>query len=118
MGILAFGSWAREEHGQGSDIDILIVTDDRFTIDREVYRTWDEEPFTWHGHRVEPHFVHLLRRGDRISGLWAEVAMEGLVFFERGAMVSRRLGEIRRRIMSGEIVLRSIHGQSYWVEVG
>lgn len=36
--------------------------------------------------------------------------------FDRDLSLGRRLVEIRRRIVGGEIVRRRIHGQSYWVE--
>ena len=117
-GVVAFGSWARQELSQGSDVDILIVVEDSFPIDRGAYRAWDDAPLSWEGHPVEPHFVHLPQRDGRLSGIWAEVAVDGVVLFERGGVVSRRLAEVRHRIVSGEIARRLSHGQSYWVEVG
>ena len=117
LGVVAFGSWARQELAQSSDVDLMIVVDGAYEIDRAVYRRWDEAPLTWNDHPVEPHFVHLPQQGTRISGTWAEVAMDGVVLFERGLTVSRRLVELRRRIASGGLAHRRSHGQSYWVEV-
>jgi hypothetical protein len=118
LGVLAFGSWARRELSHGSDVDLLIIVEDGFHIDRGAYRAWDDAPLSWEGHPVEPHFVHLPERESRLSGLWAEVAIDGVVLFERGSIVSKRLAEVRQKIVSGDIVRRLSHGQSYWVEVG
>jgi predicted nucleotidyltransferase len=114
---VAYGSWARDELAQRSDVDLLIIVDRTFEIDRDLYRRWDEAPVTWGGHPVEPHFVHLPEPGGRISGTWAAVAVDGVVLFERDLLVSRRLVELRRVIVSGRLAQRRSHGQSYWVEV-
>jgi hypothetical protein len=52
----------------------------------------------------------------RLSGLWAEAAVDGVVLYDRDLSVSRRLVEVRNRIVAGEIVRRRVHGQPYWVE--
>lgn len=116
IGVVAFGSWARQELAQNSDVDLLIVVDDEVRIGRWLYREWDESPATWNGHPLEPHFVHLPRPGARTSGIWPEVAVEGVVLFERDLVVSRLLVGIRRQIAAGRIVQRRVHGQPYWVE--
>jgi len=79
-------------------------------------RRWDAGPaLRWDGHEVTPHFVHLPSGSERISGLWAEVALDGLVLFERELAVSRYLADVRRRILHGELSYRVAGGQSYWV---
>lgn len=117
LGVVAFGSWARHELAQSSDVDLMVIVDREFEIDRELYRRWDEASLTWNDHPVEPHFLHLPQPGARTSGMWAEVAVDGVVLFERGLTVSRRLVELRHKVVSGGIVRRRSHGQSYWVEV-
>lgn len=116
VGVVAFGSWTRDELTARSDVDLLVVLDANAPLERRLYGRWDASPLRWEGHRVEPHFVHLPPAGARISGLWAEAATDGLVIFERDFSVSRRLAAIRRRIVSGELVRRRVHGQPYWVE--
>lgn len=116
VGVIAFGSWARDELTARSDVDLLVILDQDRPLERELYWRWDASPLRWEGHRVEPHFVHLPAPGARISGLWAEAATDGLVIFEREFVVSRRLSEIRRRIVAGELIRRLIDGQPYWVE--
>jgi len=116
MGVVAFGSWARGELSESSDIDLLVVVDETVKIGRGLYRAWDERPVLWNGHTVEPHFVYLPKAGAPLSGTWAEVAVEGIVLYDRELMVSQALVEVRRKIASGQIVRRRLHGQSYWVE--
>jgi hypothetical protein len=115
IGIVAFGSWARGEAADGSDVDILVVLESRLSIVRDLYRAWDEEPLSWGGRPVEAHFVHLPQPDEPMSGLWAEAALDGVVLFERGLAVSRRLADVRRRITAGELSRRRVHGQPYWV---
>ena len=119
VGVVAFGSWVRGEHDSTSDFDVLLVAAEGLPISRDLYRRWDETPgLSWQGLEVEPHFVHLLPKGEVPSGLWAEVATDGVILFERGFEVSRRLAEVRRRIADGDIVRRFAQGQPYWVRAG
>jgi len=117
LGVVAFGSWARGEMVEGSDVDLLIVLRSEVDIDRSLYRAWDRSPLKWNGHFIEPHFVHLPVDGARITGLWAEVVLDGILLFDRDLALSRRLVEIRRRIASGELIRRWSGGHPYWVEV-
>lgn len=116
VGIVAFGSWAREAMAETSDVDLLVIVEDRLPIRRSLYREWDASPLFWDSHRVEPHFVHEPAPGDDVSGLWAEAAVDGVVLFERELRVSRRLVEIRREIVAGRIVRLECHGHPYWVK--
>lgn len=116
LGVVAFGSRMRGDHTPASDVDVLAIADDRTPISRDLYRRWDAEPgLTWDGHRVEPHFVHLPPESEAPSGLWAEVALDGVVLFESAWAVSPRLAAIRRQILAGRISRRVAGGQSYWV---
>ena len=115
LGVIVFGSWAREETSARSDVDVLVVLERRVQIVRDLYRSWDEERPMWEGRLVEIHFVHLPAADDALSGLWAEAAIDGIVLFERGLVVSRRLAAFRRRILEGQATRRWVHGQPYWV---
>lgn len=112
--VVLFGSWARGAATEDSDVDVLIVAD-RAAITRALYRQWDASPITWDSRRVEPHFVVLPERGDRLSGLWAEVAIDGIVLFERGFEMSGLLAAMRSRIADGVMVRRWSNGHPYWV---
>ena len=116
LGVVAFGSWARGEETASSDLDVLLVADQGVPVSRALYRSWDAGPdVSWDGHEVTPHFVHLPPKAAAVSGLWAEVATDGLVLFERALVVSRHLAGVRRRILGGEISARVAGGQRYWV---
>ena len=117
VGIVAFGSWAREEAADGSDVDLLVVVDDKVSIVRDLYRAWDEAPLEWDGRPVEVHFVHDPKPDEPPTGVWAEAALDGVVLFERDLSLSRRLANVRRRIVAGELARRRVHGQPYWVGV-
>jgi predicted nucleotidyltransferase len=117
VAVAAYGSWARAEEAAESDVDLLVVVAPEVAIVRELYRQWDRAgPIHWDGHAVEPHFAHLPEAGERITGLWAEAAVDGVVLFDHGFRASKRLVEIRRRIVLGEVMRRWSHGQPYWVE--
>jgi hypothetical protein len=115
VGVVAFGSWARGEATERSDLDVLVVLAERVALARQIYRDWDDEPAVCDGRPVEPHFVHLPGAAETVAGLWAEVALDGIVLFDPTLAVSRRLAAIRRDIARGRIVRRTLHGQPYWV---
>jgi predicted nucleotidyltransferase len=114
VAVVAFGSWARGELMDGSDVDVLIVVEERVPLTRDLYRQWDAEPVRWHGRPVDAHFVHLPAAEARVAGVWGEAALDGVVLFERGLRVSARLAAVRRDIAAGHIVRRIAHGQPYW----
>lgn len=117
VGLVAYGSYARGEAEDTSDVDVLIVVERSVRLTRELYRRWDEAPLDWEGRRVDPHFAHPPKDSGLPSGLWAEIAIEGIVLFERGLALSRALVRIRRDILAGRIARRVVHGQPYWAEV-
>ena len=117
IGVAAFGSWARGELADTSDIDVLVVVGGDVAITRDLYRRWDEEAVTWNGRPIEPHFVRLPREQRTPSGLWAEVAIDGIVLFERDFRLSSRLAAVRRSLADGRLRRRIVHGQGYWTEV-
>jgi len=117
IGVVVFGSWAREELADGSDVDLLVVLASEIPLTRELYRRWDEEPLAWGGRPVEPHFVHLPASDEPPGGVWTEVALDGIVLFERGLRLSAHLARVRRLIASGRLVRGLLHGQPYWKEV-
>jgi len=117
IGLVAFGSWARDDASVTSDVDVLIVVAPRRRVIRALYREWDRKVLTWDAHQVEPHFVNLPEDVRSVGSIWAEAAIDGIVLFERELEVSRTLAGVRRRIAEGRLVRRTIHGQPYWAEV-
>ncbi len=117
IGVVVYDSWARGEMRDGSDVDVLAVMEPGTSPSRALYRAWDDEGLAWEGHPVEPHFVRLPEATDPISGLWAEVAIDGIVLFERELSISRHLARVRGEVAAGRLVRRFAHGQPYWAEV-
>jgi predicted nucleotidyltransferase len=117
LAVIAYGSWSRGEAVPSSDVDVLMVLTAGAPVTRELYRKWDSQPLTIEAHEVEPHFVQLKRVDDKTTGVWAEAAIDGIVLFERGLEVSRRLVKVRHDVMAGRLVRRMAHGQPYWCEV-
>jgi hypothetical protein len=113
-GVLLYGSVARGEAEASSDADVLVVVERRVRLTRSLYRRWDEAPVAWEGRTIDPHFAHPPDFAAPPSGLWAEVALDGIVLFERGLTLSRALVRIRREILAGRLERRVVHGQPYW----
>lgn len=114
VGIAVFGSYARGEARESSDVDVLVVTNSQTGISRSLYAAWDQDRMYVGPHLVEPHFVRMPEPDERITGLWAEVAIEGLVILDPDFVLGRQLTRVRRAILDGQLVRRSAHGQSYW----
>ena len=117
IGIVVFGSWARGEPADTSDIDVLIVIDGDIPITRAMYRRWDEAPVAWNGRSVDPHFVHLPPERRTPSGLWAEVAIDGIVLHGRDHRLFSGLAAVRRALAEGRLRRRTVHGTGYWAEL-
>jgi predicted nucleotidyltransferase len=114
VAVAVFGSWARGEAGPSSDVDVLIVVAPEVEITRSLYAPWDDVDLAVDGRRVEPHFVQVREAGDPISGLWAEIALDGAIVYDPHLSLSGELSRIRRAILGGELVRRSAGGRSWW----
>ncbi len=114
VGVIAHGSWARNDAGSESDIDALVVVDRSVPLVRATYSTWDADPLTWEGRTVDVHFVHLPDEGSGLSALWYEASVEGLVIHERTGELSAQLLAARQVIAAGRVVRKVVQGQPYW----
>lgn len=114
VSVVLYGSWASGHAASSSDVDLLVVVERSVRLRRDLYRRWDAQPVAWNGRPVDPHFAHVPRRGDDPTGVWAEVAVSGIVLFERDDRVSRHLVRVRTDIAEGRLVRRIAHGQPYW----
>ncbi|HSN53693.1 MAG TPA: toxin-antitoxin system HicB family antitoxin [Candidatus Sulfomarinibacteraceae bacterium] len=117
-GVVAFGSWARSELHDTSDIDLLVVVDSDFALSRRLYALWDEAPIEVAGRRAEPHFVTMPESPAPAVGLWAEAALDGVVLFARDLALHARLSAVRRELVEGRVVRKTVHGQPYWIAEG
>ncbi len=112
MGLILFGSMARGEARDGSDIDLLIVVRRELALSRLLYSQWDS---TFTNDRLSPHFVHLPLTLSQAGSIWFEVAIDGVLLFEKVKDISNLLAEIRRAMAAGRLVRKKAHGQPYWV---
>lgn len=118
VGAVLYGSWARGEASDTSDVDLAVVLDAATPLRRELHRAWEATPISWEGRPVEVQFVHLPGTGDLPTGFWGELALDGIVLLDPNLEISRRLVRFRRDILAGRLVRHVAHGQGYWVRTG
>ncbi len=112
-GLVLFGSFARGRQTANSDIDLLVVLNRSVTLDRDIYSRWRACKFE--GREVAPLFVQIPGEGERIGGLWFEVALDGIVLFDRELHLSRFLAHVRDLVAGGRVRRKVTHGHPYWV---
>lgn len=113
-GAAIFGSYARGAAGPSSDVDVLFVVSDDVEVTRSLYDPWDVQDYTIEDHGVEPHFAKMRVAEDRISGFWAEIAIDGVVVYDPELSLARELIRIRRAILGGLMIRRTAGGHSWW----
>jgi hypothetical protein len=113
-GVVVYGSWARGEATSESDVDVLVVLDASVALTRDIYRKCDRASLSWDNHPVQIQIVRMPDARRVAGGLWPEIALDGIVLFERDFELSRRLVAIRCAIADGRLVRRTAHGQPYW----
>lgn len=112
-GLVLFGSFARGRLTANSDIDLLIVLTRNVTLDRDVYAHWKSQKLD--GREVAPLFVQIPGEEERIGGLWFEVALDGILLYDRDLRLSRFLSHARNLIADGQVKRMVTHGHPYWV---
>ncbi len=117
-GILLFGSAARGERRESSDIDLMIVVSADLPLTRALYERWDQGIEGAPTSRLSPHFVHLPEDEGGAGSLWYEAAMDGVVLFEREGRISRFLRAVRRSMAEGKVQRKSAYGHPYWIKRG
>ncbi|MBY0384858.1 toxin-antitoxin system HicB family antitoxin [bacterium] len=117
MGVVLFGSVVRGDHHASSDVDILIVLKPSKSIDRHLYRLWDEKIANSVPQKLEPQFVNLPPSAAIASSLWLEVAMEGKILYDKDGSVAKHLSSLREQIATGSYQRKISHGHPYWVNM-
>ncbi len=112
--IAVFGSIARGDTWQDSDIDLFIVLRSDVEICRALYSQWDAHLGAFP--RVSPQFVRMPKEQDEVGGIWYEVATEGVVIWDPVFRLSHVLQKLRNEIISGAVSRHTTHGHSYWVK--
>jgi len=114
VGVVFYGSRARLEARDESDWDFLLVMNNAVALNRDLYRRWDDH-FAADRNAVEIHFAQLPPSTRMATGFWAEIALDGIILYERDFAISRHLIAVRHDIANGLIMSRKSHGQTYWV---
>ena len=111
--MVLFGSFARGEAAEHSDIDLLIVTEPSVPLGRALYAVWDA---TSSDATVSPHFVHLPEKVFEAGSRWYEVAIDGVVLFEKGRLITGFLRTVRKAIADRLIERKDAYGHGYWIK--
>ena len=112
LAVIVFGSRARGDFTSESDLDVLIVLDQSAEVTRKLYSIWDREKC-----KVTNLSVHFSKLPDNsLSGFWCEIALDGIVIFDKSLIVSQFIIELRTKILSGEYKAKYSHGHRYWIE--
>lgn len=118
--LFLFGSSARGAAWDTSDIDLLIVLDDGEAVQRSLYHEWDllfpRASCSKILERITPQFVNCAKVNPRAaSGLWLEVAIDGIALYDPNLKISKFLADIRGEILAGRYKRCFASGQPYWV---
>lgn len=108
LGVVLFGSRARNEAFKDSDTDLLLVIND--TPNRSHYKKWEKVASNLPSN-VSPHFVNTKGTGS----LWLEVALDAKIIWEKDNIVSSILQNLRYEIAHGDVERRLSHGHPYWI---
>lgn len=115
IGIVIFGSYARGQTRESSDIDLMIILQPGFKYSRDHLRQWDDEGLVVASHTVSAAIVYLCKNEIPQNVLWLESAIEGIILLDTDQIVQRRLFHLRELIASGLVIKKISHGQSYWI---
>ena len=112
VGIALFGSTARGNDTQASDIDLLIALESGIRIERSLYDRWDRvvRLSALPAERVVPQFVALPIPPAEAGGIWLEVARGGIVFYDREGRLARFLISLRDLSADGNVTRKTVHG--------
>ena len=111
LGIILFGSQARQDFHDRSDTDILVIMKSDIPIVRALYRrvpaTLDET--------ISIHFAHRWKDPAQASSLLLECAIDGKVLYDPTEVITVMLGDIRSYILAGKVTRKVTHGQGFWI---
>lgn len=113
-GLLLFGSQITGKATEGSDVDLAIVLSQNISLNRSLYRWWDE---TFPDEKIiNPHFIHLPSSPLEASSLWLEIASASHLLWERGNKIHLFLKRVQSSIQQNESRRYWSHGTPYWIK--
>jgi len=113
-GVLLFGSLARGQAHENSDVDLLVVIDNAATIDRDLYRKFDQALRQAGLENISLHFVPFPVDLSDVGSLWFEAALEGIVLYVTDAQLLTFLARLKNEIAENRLYRQWSHGHSYW----
>jgi len=116
--LVLFGSRARGEASESSDTDLLLCLAPGVPLTRELYSNWDDLADQYPEDipsDLSPHFSRLPESPESAGSLWLEVAIDGIVLWDRTWAVARFLASVRRYLLSGKVDRKMSYGVPYWV---
>lgn len=108
LGLVLFGSKARGDYHDNSDIDLLVVVSNQIPITRDLYRKLDSLDFALH-------FAHMPDSPLGTGSIWLECAVDGKVIVDPSQNIGKMLSKLRTLFAEGKVVRKETHGQWYWV---
>lgn len=116
-GVILFGSVARADAWDTSDVDLLLVLKSGSPVTRDLYRRWEEGEASAPGDRkVSMMLAALPESLSKAGSLWYEAAVDGIVLWDTALRISGVLAGLRRQMAEGRLVRGYAHGQPYWVK--
>lgn len=112
-GVIFFGSAARNELRENSDIDLLVVLKDKVPFDRDSYSKLKPERIA--GHLISPLLVQYPTEERITRSVWLEAAIDGCILYDTDFVLSRLLIKIRNEIASGSVKRCFAYGVPYWI---
>jgi len=112
-GVILFGSAARNELRENSDIDLLIVLKDEIPFDRDLYSKLKSERIA--GHLISPLLVQYPTEDGITRSVWLEAAIDGCILYDTDFVLARLLIKIRNEMAAGSVRRCFAYGVPYWI---
>lgn len=109
-----FGSTARGEARANSDIDLLIILNQKTAINRDLYKKWDE--LFKADLKYSPQFVHLPDTDSDLGSIWLEGSIEGEILYDPEFKTKATIQKVRSKIAAGNYQRKISYGQAYWIK--
>lgn len=123
--VTLFGSWARGEQREYSEIDVLVVVDqlppgrwDRQDIVATLAEAVDAELDSLREREGFRPYLHLLLETSEAAGrfhrIYLDMASDGKIVYDRGDWFGLLMGDFARRLAASGAGRRRLHNLTYW----
>ncbi|MBU4484207.1 toxin-antitoxin system HicB family antitoxin [bacterium] len=115
VGVVVFGSQIDGYATEHSDVDLLIVLDKSLSINRSLYRWWDENISDGSGFEINPHFVSMPDDIKKTTGIWLEIAQNNEILFQKRCNMKTLMDKLNELIKNDHVRRYWSNGHPYWV---